>query len=176
MQGGREELHPNGFELVTVGLDTLGAAGCRAFIEAAVPQHPSLIDQHHILAKLFGVINIPSALWIDEQGVIVRPAETAPAPPVDGAAPGLELPDELPPHFVEMMAEAANISADPEAYHSALRDWVAKGDDSQYALSYYPSNQRWDGNWRTVEVRLPGNPSYRVQARPGYYGVTPDRR
>ena len=31
----RSELHPKGFELVTVGLDALGAAGCRAFIEAA---------------------------------------------------------------------------------------------------------------------------------------------
>ena len=131
----REELHPNGFELVTVGLDTLGAEGCRAFIEAAAPQHPSLIDQHHILAKLFGVINIPSALWIDEQGVIVRPAETAPAPPVEGAPPDLELPDDMPPRFVEMMAEAAKISADPEAYHAALKDWVAKGADSQYALT-----------------------------------------
>ena len=41
----REELHPQGLELVTVGLDTLGADGCRAFIEAAAPTHPALIDQ-----------------------------------------------------------------------------------------------------------------------------------
>lgn len=31
----REELAPKGFELVTVGLDALGADGCRQFIEAA---------------------------------------------------------------------------------------------------------------------------------------------
>ena len=29
----RSELHPKGFELVAVGLDTLGDAGCRAFID-----------------------------------------------------------------------------------------------------------------------------------------------
>ena len=46
----RDELNPKGFELVTVGLDTLGDAGCRAFIEAARPTHPSLIDRHHVLA------------------------------------------------------------------------------------------------------------------------------
>ncbi len=65
----RNEYHPKGFELVTVGLDTLGGAGCRGFIEAAKPQHPSLIDQHHVLADLFGVINIPSSVWIDEHGI-----------------------------------------------------------------------------------------------------------
>lgn len=65
----RNELHPQGFELVTVGLDALGGAGCRGFIEAAKPEHPSLIDQHHVLADLFGVINIPSSVWIDEAGI-----------------------------------------------------------------------------------------------------------
>ena len=73
-QGLRNELHPTGFELVTVGLDSLGEVGCRAFIEAARPEHPSLIDRHHVLADLFGVINIPSSVWIDENGMIVRPA------------------------------------------------------------------------------------------------------
>ncbi|MCE2558777.1 MAG: TlpA family protein disulfide reductase, partial [Acidobacteria bacterium] len=61
----RDELHPQGFELVTVGLDTLGAEGCRRFIEAAKPTHPALVDQRHLLARLFGVINIPSSVWID---------------------------------------------------------------------------------------------------------------
>ena len=46
----RNEYHPHGFELVTVGLDALGADGCRAFIDDAKPEHPSLIDRHHVLA------------------------------------------------------------------------------------------------------------------------------
>jgi hypothetical protein len=77
----REELHPQGFELVTVGLDTLGAEGCRRFIEAAEPRHPSLLDPHHELANRLGVTNIPMSIWIDEDFMIVRPAETAPAVP-----------------------------------------------------------------------------------------------
>ena len=68
----RDEMHPHGLELVTVGLDTLGSEGCRAFIEAAQPTHPALIDRHHRLADLFGVTNIPSSIWIDEEGVLVR--------------------------------------------------------------------------------------------------------
>ncbi len=132
----RNELHPNGFELVTVGLDTLGDAGCRAFIEAARPEHPSLIDRHHVLADLFGVINIPSSIWIDETGVIVRPAEAAPAPPqATPIAPRLTLPGKPPQRFVEIMAEAAKIRKDTQGYHAALRDWVARGAASRFALS-----------------------------------------
>lgn len=130
----RDELHPQGLELVTVGLDTLGGEGCRAFIEAAEPTHPALIDRHHRLADLFGVINIPSSIWIDEEGWIVRPAETAPAPPTPGEAASREVPGEMPPRFVEMMGEAVKIQSDPVAYHAALRDWVEKGKESDYAL------------------------------------------
>ena len=134
----RDELHPKGFELVTVGLDTLGDAGCRAFIVAAKPSHPSLIDRHHVLAELFGVINIPSSVWIDEKGMIVRPAEVAPAPPQPNAQPGkprLALPPDAPQRMRDIMAEAAKIRRDTEAYHAALRDWVARGADSRFALA-----------------------------------------
>jgi len=131
----RNELHPKGFELVTVGLDTQGDAGCRAFIEAARPEHPSLIDRHHVLADLFGVINIPSSVWIDENGMIVRPAETAPAPPQpDGIASRFSMPADVAQRFVEIRAEAAKIRKDPPAYHAALRDWVDKGAASRFAL------------------------------------------
>ncbi|MCA0305485.1 MAG: hypothetical protein LCH95_24045 [Proteobacteria bacterium] len=132
----RDELHPKGFELVTVGLDALGDAGCRPFIEAAKPSHPSLIDRHHVLAELFGVINIPSSVWIDEAGMIVRPAEPAPAPPQAGPVGSrFGLPAELPQRMREIMAEAAKIPRATEAYHAALRDWVANGPASRFALS-----------------------------------------
>lgn len=131
----RDELHPQGFELVTVGLDTLGAEGCRMFMEAAAPTHPALIDQYHVLARTLGVINIPSAVWIDEQGQIVRPAEPAPSPQPRGASAPPELPPGTPERIQGMMTEAAKITSDSETYHAALRDWVNKGGDSAFALS-----------------------------------------
>jgi hypothetical protein len=131
----RNELHPHGFELVTVGLDTLGDEGCRSFIEAARPAHPSLIDRHHVLSELFGIVNIPMSVWIDESGMIVRPAEAAPAPPdlprpARPAAGG-----GVPERFAEMLKEAAKIQHDAVGYHTALRDWVANGAASRFALS-----------------------------------------
>ena len=73
----RNELHPAGVEVVTVALDTGGADAARPFIEAAQPEHPSLIDQAHVTDELFGFVNVPNAVWIDEAGMIVRPAHGA---------------------------------------------------------------------------------------------------
>jgi len=128
------ELHPLGLEVVTVGLDTAGAEACRPFIEAAQPSHPSLTDQQHAVAELFGVINIPNGVWIDENGIIVRPAETAPAPRREERAAAGDM-GELPERMVEIFTEAQKIRSDPQAYEAALRDWVANGADSPFALS-----------------------------------------
>ena len=131
----RNELHSKGFELVTVGLDALGSDGCRAFIEAAKPEHPSLIDRHHVLAEHFGITNIPQSVWIDEQGMIVRPAEAAPVPVRADAAPRFEVPAGVPQRLTDMMTEAAKIRSDAAGYHAALRDWVDKGAASRFALA-----------------------------------------
>ena len=130
----REEFAPKGFELITVGMDTLGAAGCRAAIEAASPTHPALIDAHHVLADLFGVVNIPSSIWIDEAGMIVRPAEAAPPPPVANAPAPAAMPEDAPARLREMRAEAMKIQTQGADYHQALRDWVNNGRDSAFAL------------------------------------------
>src|SRR4029453_11992084 len=71
----RSELHPKGLEVVTVGIETSGTDACREFIELAQPEHPSLIDATHQMEARFGVVNIPNVVWIDENGVIVRPPE-----------------------------------------------------------------------------------------------------
>ena len=36
-----------------------------------------LIDTEHRLEDLYNLVNVPQAIWIDEQGTIVRPPETA---------------------------------------------------------------------------------------------------
>jgi len=127
----RETIHPLGLEIVTVGLDTMGADACRPFIEAAAPHHPSLIDRHHVMAELFGVTNIPNSVWIDEDGMIVRPAEAAPPPHREARdAPSADVPGR----FGEILAEASKIRTDADGYHDALRDWVEHGSASGFAL------------------------------------------
>lgn len=132
----RDRFADKNFELITVGLDALGAEGCRGFIEAAQPSHPALIDEHHLISNLYGFVNIPQAIWIDENFNVVRPVEGAPPPPSDApAAPPPPPPDGVPERMIDIMTEASKIVADPETYHAALSDWVDKGADSEYALS-----------------------------------------
>jgi hypothetical protein len=139
----RNELHGKGLEVVTVSLDITGAEGSRSFIEAANPEHPSLLDPTHKMDALFGVVNIPNIVWIDEQGMIVRPAE----PGWPGARQ--EMPKgilgSLPKMGKAPNAPQAPEGADPRnaigtgqdrsTYHEAIRDWVANGASSAYVLT-----------------------------------------
>jgi tetratricopeptide (TPR) repeat protein len=134
-QAVRSELHPRGLEVVTVALD-VDAAEARPFIEQAHPDHPSLIDQAHLLDELFGVVNVPNGLWIDEDGVIVRPAEPAHPGrnPVNESFRSIDL-ATVPPDVAEMLTEARKIQSDPDVYVAMLRDWVENGKASPFVLS-----------------------------------------
>jgi hypothetical protein len=131
----RNELHPYGLEVVTVAMDIGGAEVARPYIEAAKATHPSVVDQAHILGELFGVVNVRYGLWIDEAGVIVRPAEPA-HPPRSHMEQFADIDiTRLPPQEADMLAEARKIRLEPKVYMSALRDWIENGADSRYALS-----------------------------------------
>ena len=65
-----------GFVVITVALDQC-ADDPRPFIDAAAPTHPSLIDSEHIVADLYDMVNVPTVVWIDEQGRMVRPNDVA---------------------------------------------------------------------------------------------------
>ena len=131
----RSELHPRGLEIVTVSLELSGPEASRRYIEAAHPEHPSLLDPTHQLDALFGVVNIPNVIWIDEEGMIVRPPE-----------PGWAGPQQMPEELMRAAAARApggrrlNLSAlgggqDRNSYPDALRDWVLKGRDSRFHLT-----------------------------------------
>ena len=61
--------------VITVALDR--ATDARPWIEAAAPIHPSLIDERHQLGELYNMVNVPTVVWIDEAGQIVRPNDVA---------------------------------------------------------------------------------------------------
>jgi hypothetical protein len=135
-QAVRERLHPQGLEIVTVALDSEGPEAARPFVESAKAEHPSLIDESHRVDELFGVVNVPNGVWIDEAGMIVRPAE----PAFPGRNPVMETfeqmdPSTLPPELAEVIIEAKKIKTDPEGYLAMVEDWVAKGEASTFALA-----------------------------------------
>jgi Ca-activated chloride channel homolog len=59
-------------------------------------------------------------------------------------------------------------SAELTAAHLA----IAEDARSRYRLAYTPTNQRWDGTWRKIELAVK-DPTHRVRARPGYTAPAP---
>ncbi len=103
------------------------------WIDAAAPTHPSLIDTGHVSDDLFGFCNIPMAVWIDETGTIVRPAEgaTIERSPLRDA----ELPAGLPERLDRALREVKKIPDVADEYRAAIVDWARHGAESRFALS-----------------------------------------
>ncbi len=120
-----EELKERGFVVITVAMDSGGAADARQWIEAAKPTHPSLIDIHHTVADLYGWVNVPSNAWIDEDGRIVRPN--------DPGFAGEYFRGMMEPGF-DFKAMMAEYGRTRDRYLEAVRDWVAHGAANRWAL------------------------------------------
>jgi len=62
---------------VAVALDAAGEEAAGKWIRRVSPTYPCLIDRLHRVAELYGMVNVPTAVWIDEDGLVVRVPETA---------------------------------------------------------------------------------------------------
>ncbi len=102
------------------------------WIDAANPTHPSLVDTRHITGQLFGFTNIPMAVWIDENGVLVRPAEQASVE--RSPLRDMEIPEGLDARTTEMFRQVKAIPDASEQYRAAIIDWVRNGAASRFAL------------------------------------------
>jgi hypothetical protein len=113
------ELQDQNFMVITVAMESRGAKSAGGPIRKSKATHASLIDEDHLVADLYNMVNVPQAVWINEEGRIVRPVE------VPGAAISLNL--------VKMRKTRA-------IYLDAIRDWVSKGEESEYV--YTPEEAR----------------------------------
>lgn len=117
----RQELKDKNFEVITVACDVKGAAAAEEWIRSADPQHPSLIDTHHIVPHLYNTRNVPTEVWIDEKGEIVRFDEGV---------------------YIRRQNRETNEVTINDRYLNAVRDWAQKGAESPYVLSGYEAQKR----------------------------------
>src|SRR6185503_16937981 len=89
------------------------------------PTYPTLIDREHRLAELYNIVNVPQAVWIDEAGRIVRPAE--PAGAYEGFRKMNRETRQVPEDVLAVTARAR------ATYLDAIRDWVRRGTASEHA-------------------------------------------
>ncbi len=73
------------------------------------------------------------AVWIDEDGVLVRPAESASI--VRSPLRDAEVPAGLPERIDRAMREVKKMPDHAEGYRAAIVDWAQRGADSPYALA-----------------------------------------
>ena len=99
--------------ILAVAEDTGGAEAAQEFYEAAKTTHPALIDTHHTVSALFNLVNVPSAVLIDEEGRIVRMDEGT----------------------YTRKYETGNLSYGTDEYLPMIRDWVKKGAESEHVRS-----------------------------------------
>lgn len=108
-----EELKDRNFEIVAAAQDTGGDAAARPFYDRAKATFTALVDRDHTVSRLYNMVNVPTGVWIDEEGRIVRPNEVAYS------------------RDVAMLA----INVKGSAYVDAIRDWVKNGAESPYVMS-----------------------------------------
>ena len=111
-----DSLKPEKFMVVAIAEESRGAEHARQWIEQAKAEYWCLIDTEHRVADLYGMVNVPQAVWIDEAGHIVRPPETA------GSTDHFRQMD-LTTRTLAPALQAARDAA-RAAYLDAVRDWV----------------------------------------------------
>lgn len=124
----QDELADAGLRLFSVALDA-DPEDSRPWIEAAAPTYPVAVDTAHVTADRYGITNVPSVVWVDEQDRIVKPPTIAPG-------------DD---QFVEFTR------IDAQRHHDALRAWVRDGVLPESAAAGTP--ERTDDEQRALAHR-----------------------
>ena len=99
------DLAADGLTAVAVSLDD-DADAARPWSADAGLSFPSVLDADHRTAEWFGIVNVPTAVWFDEGGAMVRPPTIAPGD--------------------DRFREFSGV--DSSVHHDALRRWVVDGD------------------------------------------------
>jgi len=138
-----ESVADEDFVILSVAMDA-DIEAARPWVEEASPSYITLIDTHHVLSSLYNMVNVPQAVWIDEDGRIVRPTEAAGSIDIlrefDFAA-GAFKPDAQ-----------ARAAAAKTTYTEAVKDWAVNGADSRYVFT--PEQARAHVPRATPEVML----------------------
>lgn len=93
--------------------DALGEAAAGQWYDAAKATYTTLVDPTHLVTQLYNLVNVPSGIWVDEEGRVVRINEGT--------------------YSRVIGLGAASIGTNE--YTPAVRDWAINGAKSAYVWS-----------------------------------------
>lgn len=105
------DLADENFVIIAAAQDTGGETVAGRWYDAAKASYVTLVDENHTISSLYNLVNVPSAVWIDESGKVIRVDEGAYA-------------------TTHKMGE---FEFGRDDYAPMVKDWVLKGKDSVYA-------------------------------------------
>ncbi len=108
-----ESLKDKNFEIIAAAQDTGGPTVANPWYDRAHVTYTALTDANHTVSSLYQMVNVPTGVWIDEAGKIVRPAEVA----------------------YSKQQTVLGRSIGDNRYAEGLRDWVENGAKSAYAMT-----------------------------------------
>jgi peroxiredoxin len=79
------ELRGEGFEILAVSIDALGAKAVAPFMKAYRLSFPALLDPEGTVQQLYGTTGIPESFIIDKKGILAAKTRGA----RDWATPGI---------------------------------------------------------------------------------------
>lgn len=104
-----QELKHHNFEIIAAAQDVGGKQAADIYYADAKVTYKAIIDSSHTISSLYNFVNVPSAVWIDETGKIVRINEGT-------------------------FAKDYKLYGTDD-YVPALKDWVINGTQSKYVWS-----------------------------------------
>jgi peroxiredoxin len=107
-----DALKDKGFEIIAAAQDTGGPPAADRWYEKAHVTYTALIDTQHTVSSLYQMVNVPTGVWIDETGKIVRAPEVS----------------------YSKQQTVLGQSIGDDRYSAGVRDWVEKGPRSIYVI------------------------------------------
>lgn len=106
-------LKDQNFVIIAAAQDAQGLAAAAPWYEKAGVTFVGLVDPQHHMSALYNLVNVPSAVWIDEQGVVRRIDEGTYA----------------------TTHKMGDFEFGREDYAPMVADWVAHGDKSAHVAA-----------------------------------------
>jgi hypothetical protein len=105
-----EQVKDKNIVIISAAQDTGGEAAAGKIFDDAKASYITIIDTNHTISTLFNLVNVPSGIWVDEQGKIVRLNEGTYAAE----------------HKIGTLVFGSDL------YPKAVMDWIEKGAQSEY--------------------------------------------